>query len=73
MISSIVIDGALKLVSIIRYGKHSNRPDVARIYEPRSAVPEKVLNCSKYNGGLFIDEETGQQYKETKNGLVLVN
>jgi hypothetical protein len=72
MISSIVIDGALKLVSIIRYGKHSNRPDVARIYDPRATVPEKVLNCSKYDGGLFIDDETGQQYKETKLGLVAI-
>lgn len=72
MISSIIIDGTLKLVQIVRYGKFSNRPDVARIYEPRSTVPEKVLNCSKYDDGTFIDEETGQRYKETKLGLVAV-
>ena len=72
MISSIIIDGALKLVQVVRYGKYSNRPDVARIFQPRSAVPEKVLNCSKYDDGLFVDEETGQKYKETELGLVAI-
>lgn len=69
MISSIVIGGVLKLVQIIRYGKTSSRPDVVRIYDPRATVPEKVLTVSKYNNKLFVDDETGQQFKE-RNGIL---
>lgn len=70
MISSIVIDGVLKLVQVIRYGKKSNQPDVARLYDPRATTPEKILHCSKYNENLFTDEETGKQFK-TVNGILI--
>lgn len=70
MISSIVIDGALKLVQIIRYGNKSNRPDVVRLFNPRNPIPEKVLVCNKYDPSKFIDDETGVEYKETKEGLI---
>lgn len=73
MISSIIIDGALKLVQIMRYGNTSNRPDVARIYNPREAVPEKVLECSKYDNTLFSDPLSGQQFKEVKGTLVPIH
>ena len=73
MISSLIIDGALKLIQVVRYGKQSNRPDVARVFNPRSAVPEHILECSKYDNSIFVDPNTGDQYKETEGGLVLVH
>ena len=73
MISSLLIDGALKLVQVVRYGKRSNRPDVARIYSPRAAVPEKVLECSPYDHHTFVDTETGDLYKETRTGLIPIH
>ena len=59
MITSIIMDGALKLVQLIRY---SNNQRVARIFNPKdSRVPERVLDLD--NQGRAIDDETGKTYK----------
>lgn len=73
MISSLIIDGALKIVQIMRYGKNSNRPDVARLYNPRATTPEKVLECHPRNKHLFIDTLTWEQYKEVNGILTLIH
>lgn len=59
MITSIVIDGALKLVQLIRY---SNNHKVARIYNPADIrIPVKVLDLDSQ--GRALDEETGKYHK----------
>lgn len=59
MITSIIMDGALKLVQLIRY---SNNQKVARIYNPKdNRVPERVLDLD--NQGRAIDDETGKTYR----------
>ena len=59
MITSIIMDGALKLVQLIRY---SNNQRVARIYNPaNSRIPEKVLDLDSQ--GRALDEETGKYHK----------
>lgn len=59
MITSIIMDGALKLVQLIRY---SNNQRVARIYNPsNSRIPERVLDLD--NQGRAIDDETGKFYR----------
>lgn len=59
MITALVIDGALKLVQLVRY---SNNQKVARIYNAKdSRIPERVLDLD--NQGRAIDDETGKLYK----------
>ncbi len=59
MITSIIMDGALFLVKLIRY---SNNHKVARIYNPAdSRIPVKVLDID--NQGRALDEETGKYHK----------
>lgn len=73
MISSILIDGVLKLVQVCRYGKKSSRPDVVRLLDPKSPIPEKILVCNKYNPEIFFDEDNGNEYKMTQRGLIPIN
>lgn len=59
MITAIIMDGALKLVQLVRY---SNNQKVARIYNAKdSRIPERVLDLD--NQGRAIDDETGKLYK----------
>jgi len=59
MITSILVDGALKLVQLIRY---SNNQKVARFYNPKdSRIPERVLDLDSQ--GRAIDDETGKLYR----------
>ncbi|HYV53752.1 MAG TPA: hypothetical protein VE933_04170 [Chitinophagaceae bacterium] len=54
MFTTLFIDGALKLVQIIRY---KNKPATARIYDPRATVPEGIfLKGSAVDAGgiLFV-------------------
>lgn len=67
MISTILIDGAVKLVKIIRY---RNKPAVARIFTPGQNIPEKVLEANRYDGDKFLDDDTCKEYRLTQTGMV---
>lgn len=69
MVSTILIDGAIKLVKIIRY---RNKPAVARIFTPGQAVPDKVMEASKYNDNRFLDDDNCKEYRLTRNGMVAI-
>lgn len=67
MITKLLLDGALKLVQVIR---HESGLKTARIYNPRENVPEKILYESRYDQELFIDELTGAKYRYTQTGMI---
>lgn len=68
MFTSLVIDGVLKIVQVIRY---KNKPAVARVYDPRAVVPETILQASKYDDDRFIDDDC-REYRLTDTGLVTI-
>jgi len=69
MISTILIDGVIKLIQVVRYSK---KPATARVYVPGAKVPEKVLQASKYDDNRFIDDETCKEYRLTRTGMVAI-
>ncbi len=69
MISTLLIDGAIKLVQVMRYSK---KPATARVYVPGAKIPEKVLQASKYDDNRFIDDDTCKEYRLTRNGMVAI-
>lgn len=58
MFTTIIFNGVLKVVQLIRY---RNNQTVARIFDPREAVPERVLDVDQQ--GRMLDDETGKTYK----------
>ncbi len=68
-ISSLIIDGALKLIQKIEY---KGKENVIRIYDPRATVPERILYESKQLPGTFIDEVTDQVFIEKAGKLKLL-
>lgn len=75
MISSIVIDGVLKLIQkrIAKNKGLKTEENVIRIYDPRSVVPEKVLYESKTLPGTYLDEVEDKVYLHRNNTLVQVH
>lgn len=69
MLSTILIDGAVKIVKIIRY---RNKPAVARVFTPGQAVPDKVLEANRYDHDKFLDDDTCKEYRLTNSGMVAV-
>lgn len=70
MFSTILIDGAIKLVEIIRY---RNKPAVARIYDAdNTKVPVKVLQGSQYDNDRFVDDVDCREYRSTQTGMVAI-
>lgn len=70
MLSTILIDGAVKLVEIIRYKK---QPAVARIYDANNMnIPTKVLQGSATDPDRFIDDVDCREYRSTQTGMVAV-
>lgn len=69
MISSLFIDGVLKLVQKIKYS--NKKENVLRVYNPSdSRVPEKVLYESQSNPGTYLDEGTDKVYFESQGRLM---
>lgn len=69
MFTTLFLDGAMKIVQIIRY---RNQPPVARIYDPRGTTPEAILQGNKYNQEEFVDELTGKKYQNYPTGMVAI-
>lgn len=64
MIIVSLIKGALKLVAI----RQTKKGNVARIYDPREAVPEAIF--SEIAPNCYEDQITGDLYKIQDNKLV---
>ena len=70
MFSTILIDGVVKLVQVIRY---SNKPAVARVYDAdNTKIPVKVLQGSQHDQDRFIDDVDCREYRSTQTGMVAV-
>lgn len=70
MVSTILIDGVVKLVKVVRY---RNKPAVARVFDPsNTVVPEKVLEANRYDGDKFLDDDTCREYRLTQNGMIAI-
>lgn len=69
IIGTLIIDGAVKLVQKREYKEKEN---VLRIYDPRSAVPEKILYESKQLPGAYLDEVNDNVYTLKGNKLKLL-
>jgi hypothetical protein len=65
MITKLLVDGALKLVQVIRYG---NKKSVARLYDPKGTIPEAVLFEIQEN--MFLDINTDKSYQLTSTGMI---
>ena len=73
MISSILIDGALKLIQKVTYKNRGlkTKENVIRIFSPREAVPEQILYESKVLPGTYLDEVNDKVYIECNGRLEL--
>lgn len=69
IIGTLIIDGVVKLVQKREYKEKEN---VLRIYDPRSAVPEKILYESKQLPGAYLDEVNDNVYTLKGNKLKLL-
>lgn len=70
MLSTILIDGAIKLVEIVRY---KTKPAVARIYDVENTkVPVKVLQGSNNDPDRFIDDVDCREFRSTQTGMVAI-
>lgn len=68
MVSSLIIDGIVKLINI---RKDSNKPlAVCRIYSLQSQLPERVLVEESVGSGQFYDHVSGKRFKT--NGEIVV-
>lgn len=67
MITKLLLDGALKLVQVI---KHETGLKTARIYNPREAVPEKILYEDYHQENIFHDEVDNRKYLYTQSGMI---
>lgn len=67
MFTTLLIDGALKIVQLVRY---KNKRATARIYDPKATVPEAILEESRYGSNVFIDKITNKKYKNLPTGMV---
>lgn len=45
---------------------------IARLYHPRSTVPNTILTEEKPGSDRFIDDITGEKYQNTKTGMTKV-
>lgn len=65
MITRLIIDGVLKIAQIVRYEHQKTR--VAKVFDPRGAVPERVLDEVQEN--IFLDREYDKKYILTPLGM----
>ena len=65
MITKLVVDGVLYIVSIWKYDNQSRR--TAKVYDPRQSTPEKVLEEIETN--VFLDQEYNKKYILTPLGM----
>lgn len=66
-LSTVIIDGAIKLVQKVVYAGKENR---VRLYDPKSRVPEKILFESKTKPGVYLDEVNDKMYHEVNGRWV---
>lgn len=60
----------LRLVNFRSNGLSGTK--VARIYEPRSTIPETILSEVSPNSDKYLDDITGEIYIHTNLGLKLI-
>lgn len=65
MFTRLLIDGVLKIAQVIRYENQKNR--VARVFDPRASVPERILDEVQEN--VFLDREHNQKFILTPLGM----
>lgn len=65
MITRLIVDGLLKLVSV-RKDEHSSKR-IARVYDPACQIPEGVIVEKENN--IFYDEVNNRIFKLTKLGF----
>lgn len=65
MITKLVVDSVLKLVQVCKYSNKNNR--VAKVYNPREAVPENILTEVQPN--IFKDMVNNKLFKLTPTGM----
>jgi hypothetical protein len=68
MITKLLLEGALKIVSIRKDSNKTKR--VAQVYSPREAAPELILKETEPN--MFKDMVNGILFKLTNEGMVKV-
>ncbi len=67
MFTVLLLDGALKIVQIIRY---RNKRATARIWDPRATTPEAVFTESRHGSNIFVDSITNKKYRNYPSGMV---
>ncbi len=68
-LSTAIINGTLKLIYKLSYGKGTKKENVMRVYNPQDPrVPEEVLFESKTNPGTYLNESTNTLYFEQSAG-----
>lgn len=65
MITTLIVDGLLKLASIRKDEHSTNR--IARIYDPACQIPEGIIVEQDKN--IFYDEVNDRSFKLTKLGF----
>lgn len=68
MITKLLLEGALKIVSIRKDSNKAKR--VAQVYSPREATPELILKETEPN--MFKDMVNNVLFKLTNEGMVRV-
>jgi hypothetical protein len=65
MFTRLLIDGVLKIAQVIRYEHKQAR--VARIYDPKGTIPERIMDEVQEN--VFLDREHNQKFRLTPLGM----
>ena len=66
MITSLLIEGVLKIVSIRKDSNKSKK--TAQVFDPRGSVPEAILD--EIGENIFVERGTSNRYSLTNLGMV---
>lgn len=69
--SVLVINGLQKFIKVMTYANRSRK--VCRIYDPKdTTIPEKLLEESLPDSGIFRDRINKLRFKHTREGMVAI-